>query len=189
MNKSKKIIIGLIGLGLSYSSSLYAFNDTHTVYVGAIYGKIKNNTAHGALINYRYEPEKHWGLLISLLNVKSNHKEDYSVSSSIYTSKLQQKNNVYALLVGPTYRITPLFSVYTQMGPMKLKYQENIYHPHMNVTDRHKIDTTSVIVHAGIDYNPIQNIALSLGYLYSNVTVSKRHIELSGLQLSLGYRF
>ncbi|QKJ48067.1 outer membrane beta-barrel protein [Proteus vulgaris] len=75
------------------------------------------------------------------------------------------------------------------MGYNKLKHQEDKYHPKINTTDSHVINTTSVIGQIGIDYNPVKDISFSLGYLYSDTKANKRHIELNALQLSLGYRF
>lgn len=184
-----KLILILISLILPYSSALYAYNESHTVYSGYIYGKLKGDTAKGPIINYRYETENAWGLLISLLYLNSNHKEPFKDPRFITPSIKQYKTKATALLIGPTYRITPKFSVYAQMGPNKLKHQENKFHPEINTTDTHRVDTTSVIGQIGIDYNPIKEVAINFGYLYSDTTANKRHIELNSIQLSLGYRF
>lgn len=184
-----KLALILISFALSYSSTLYANEKTHTLSGGYIYGKIKGDTAKGKIISYRYDTENAWGILISLLHLNTNHKEYFTAPRFTIPSTIKYRTKTTGLLIGPTYRITPEFSVYAQMGPNKLKYQEDKYHNEINTTDSHIVNTTSVIGQIGIDYNPIKDISLSLGYLYSDTTSNKRHIELSVLQFSLGYRF
>ena len=184
-----KLVLILISLALSYSSTLHAYDKTHTLSGGYIYGKIKGDTAKGEIISYRYETENAWGILISLLRLNANHKEHFIDPRFTIPSTRKYRTKTTGLLIGPTYRITPEISVYAQMGPNKLKHQEDKYHPKINTTDSHIINTTSVIGQIGIDYNPVKDISFSLGYLYSDTTANKRHIELNALQLSLGYRF
>ncbi|WP_435532331.1 Ail/Lom family outer membrane beta-barrel protein [Proteus vulgaris] len=184
-----KFILILSSLVLPFSSTLHAYNESHTIYSGYIYGKIKGDTAKGPIVSYRYEAENAWDLLVSLLYLNSNHKEPFKDARFITPSIKQYKTKTTALLIGPTYRITPNFSIYAQMGPNKLKYQEDKLHPKINTTDIHRVDTTSVIGQIGIDYTPIKEIAFNFGYLYSDTTANKRHIELNSIQLSLGYRF
>lgn len=184
-----KLALVLISLALSYSSTLHAYDKTHTLSGGYIYGKIKGDTAKGEIISYRYETENAWGILISLLSLNGNYKEYFIEPRFTIPSMTKYRTKTTALLIGPTYRITPEISVYAQMGPNKLKHQEDKYHPEINTTDTHIVKTTSVIGQVGIDYNPVKNISFSLGYLYSDTTANKRHIELSALQLSLGFRF
>ncbi|WP_109391669.1 Ail/Lom family outer membrane beta-barrel protein [Proteus cibi] len=184
-----KLALVLISLALSYSSTLHAEDKTHTLSGGYIYGKIKGDTAKGEIISYRYEAENAWGILISLLHLNSDHKEYFIDPRFTTPSAVNYRTKTIGLLIGPTYRITPKISVYAQMGPNKLKHQEDKYHLEINTTDSHIVNTTSVIGQIGIDYNPIKNISFSLGYLYSDTTANKRHIELSALQLSLGFHF
>lgn len=184
----KKSIITMCFI-LSFPSTLSAFEDTHTFYSGYIYGKIKENKAHGIIISYRYEPEESWGLLASVLYMKSDVQQFIDDSRFKTPSIFNQKSKVTALLIGPTYRITPYLSLYLQAGPTKINYKESIYHPEINTTDSVPIESTNMIGQAGIDFNPVKNIAVNLGYFYSNTTVQRRHIELNSLQLSLGYRF
>ncbi|WP_100158150.1 outer membrane beta-barrel protein [Proteus columbae] len=172
-----------------YLILLHAYDKTHTLSAGYIYGKIKGDTAKGEIISYRFETENTWGILISLLHLNTNHKEYFINPRFITPSILNYRTKTTGLLIGPTYRITPKISIYAQMGPNKLKHQEDKYHPEINTTDSHTVNTTSVIGQIGIDYNPIKDISFSLGYLYSDTTANKRHLELSALQLSLGFHF
>lgn len=184
-----KLILIFISLLLTYSPLTHAHTESHSIYTGYLLGKIKGDTAKGTIISYRYEPESTWGLLVSLLYLKANDKEPFNDPRFSLSSTINYKSEAIALLVGPTYRITPQISVYAQMGPSTLKHREDKYHPEINITDSHHVDTTSAIGQVGVDYNPIKNIALNLGYLYSDSTANKRHLELHSLQLSLGYRF
>lgn len=184
-----KLVFILITFALSYSSTLHAYSETHTVYGGYLYGKIKGDTAKGEIISYRYETENAWGILISLLRLNTNHKEHFIDPRFTISSTVKYRTKTTALLIGPIYRMTPKISIYAQMGPNKLKHQEDEYHSEINITDTHIVNTTSVIGQIGIDYNPIKNISFNFGYLYSDTTANKRHIELNALQLSLGYRF
>ena len=191
MNISKNLITTLTFLSLSYSSSLLAHNNdtAHTFSIGYIYSKITGNAAHGTQLNYRYESNNTWGLLVSLLHINSNHKENFSNVLFPIPSTLKQEYSATAILIGPTYRINSLFSIYAQMGPMKLKYHEYKHHPSISTTDTAIVDTSNYIAQGGIDYNPIKNFSINMGYIHSNAVVSKRRLELSGIQLSLGYRF
>ncbi|WP_290011200.1 Ail/Lom family outer membrane beta-barrel protein [Proteus terrae] len=184
-----KLVLILISFALSYSSTLHAYDKIHTLSAGYIYGKIKGDTAKGEIISYRYETENTWGILISLLRLNTNHKEYFIDPRFTTPSTIKYRTKTTGLLIGPTYRITPEISVYAQMGPNKLKYQEDKHHSKINTIDSHIVNTTSVIGQIGIDYNPIRDISFSLGYLYSDTTANKRHFELSVLQLSLGFRF
>lgn len=189
MNISKKLITVFFCFGILFSSSLYAHNGAHTFYGGYIFSKITGHSAHGTQLSYRYESDNTWGLLTSLLYINSNHKENFIDDRFQNTSKLKQKHTAVAILIGPTYRINSSFSVFIQMGPVKLKYKENKYHPTINTTDTHTVSTSNYIAQGGVDYNPLQNLSINMGYIYSNATVNKRRLELSGVQLSLGYRF
>ncbi|MEQ4923533.1 Ail/Lom family outer membrane beta-barrel protein [Proteus hauseri] len=189
MNIPKKLITTLIFLALSYSSSLYAHNDAHTFYGGYIYSKITGNTAHGAQLSYRYESDNTWGLLASLLHINSNREKNFSDGRFPTLSILEQKYSMTSVLIGPTYRINSAFSIYAQMGPVKIKYNEDKHHPFINTTDDCVVNTSNYLAQGGIDYNPIEYISINMGYLYSDATVNKRRIKLDGIQLSLGYRF
>ncbi|OAT21552.1 Ail/Lom family outer membrane beta-barrel protein [Proteus myxofaciens] len=184
----KKSIIAMCFI-LTCPSTLSAFENTHTFYSGYIYGKIKENKANGVIISYRYEPEEKWGLLASILYMKSDFKQFIDESRFKTLSIHNQKSKITALLIGPTYRVTPYLSLFIQAGPKKINYKESIYHPEINTTDSTFIESTNMLGQVGIDFNPLKNIAVNLGYFYSNTTVQRRHIELNSLQLSIGYRF
>lgn len=189
--KNKNILFSLVTCFImSYSSTLYAEdNKKHTVYGGYAYGKVKTNKAQGFIVSYRYEPVNPWGIMVSFLYINSNNKENFRDERYTLPSIYQQKMKISSVLFGPTYRINPKFSLYAQMGPQKIQYREYKHHPKNSVTDEYHVDSTNIIGHVGVDYNPLNNVVVNLGYFYADTLSNRRHFELSGVQLSLGYRF
>ncbi|QKJ48068.1 hypothetical protein G9394_04190 [Proteus vulgaris] len=95
-----KLVLILISLSLSYASTLHAYDKTHTLSGGYIYGKIKGDTAKGEIISYRYETENAWGILISLLRLNANHKEHFIDPRFTIPSTIKYRTKTTGLLIG-----------------------------------------------------------------------------------------
>ena len=185
----KKNLILFISFILPFSPSLHAFENNQEIYGGYIYVKIKNHKANCAIISYHYGSDIHWGMLLSLLHIKSTHQSHFIDASSLKLGTKDEHAKVSALLIGPTYRITPSLAIYAQMGPKKLKYRVDKSYSGVAVTDTIIVDTTNVMFQAGIDYSLRKNVGINLGYLHSDTESNKHNIRLNSIQLSLGYRF
>ncbi|KAB7897790.1 outer membrane protein OmpX [Rouxiella sp. S1S-2] len=156
-----------------------AFADTSTVTAGYAQGDAQGvvNKATGFNLKYRYEQDNNpLGVIGSFTYIEKDH----SLTDNSY-----QKGQYYGITAGPAYRLNDWASVYgvVGIGYGKFSSTEN---PDSTVL-RQKSDTSDVgfSYGAGLQFNPIENVALDVSYEQSRI----RSVDVGTWIAGVGYRF
>lgn len=180
----KKIrIISLIACVFMMSTLAQA--ETQTVSLGYAHIKPQQLKAlNGATLGYRYEFDDSWGALGNFTFAKGDRKESAEYAKGDF--------KYYSLMAGPTYRINEYISLYGQLGlaHFKAKFSANYDWGYSEHSSESK---TAVGWGAGMIVNPLENVAVTLGYEGSRFNFSKygsdSKMTTNGFNVGLGYRF
>ena len=123
-------------------------------------------------------------------NLKYRYEEDNSplgvIGSFTYTEKSRtassgdyNKNQYYGITAGPAYRINDWASIYGVVGVGYGKFQNNNY-PHKS-----DMSDYGFSYGAGLQFNPIENVALDFSYEQSRI----RNVDVGTWIAGVGYRF
>ncbi|CAK9884530.1 MAG: Outer membrane protein X [Candidatus Erwinia impunctatus] len=130
------------------------------------------NKANGLNLKYRYEESDNpLGWIGSFTYTEKNREE-----SGDYI-----KGQYYGFTGGPAYRLNDWASLYGVVGIGYGKYQSN------TTANRDKSDSSDVgfSYGAGMQFNPMQNIALDVGYEQSRI----RSVDVGTWIAGVGYSF
>ena len=122
-------------------------------------------------------------------NLKDRYEEDNSplgvIGSFTYTEKSRtassgdyNKNQYYGITAGPAYRINDWASIYGVVGVGYGKFQTT------GATDTNTSDY-GFSYGAGMQFNPIENVALDVSYEQSRI----RNVDVGTWIAGVGYRF
>lgn len=128
--------------------------------------------ANGFNLKYRYEDGSNpLGWIASFTYTEKDRTE-----SNVY-----KKGQYYGITAGPAYRLNDWASIYGVVGIGYGKFQQN-----SNVV-RDKTDSSDVGVSygAGLQFNPIQDVALDFGYEQSRI----RSVDVGTWIAGVGYSF
>jgi len=145
---------------------------TSTVTGGYAQGDIKNvqNKAQGFNLKYRYENDTALGYIGSLTYIaKTGSDEGEHI-----------KGQYYGITGGPAYRINDWASVYGVIGLGYGKFQQV-----ESLNDKSSSSDYGFSYGAGLQFNPIENVALDFSYEQSRV----RHNDVGTWIVGAGYRF
>lgn len=156
-----------------------AFADTSTVTAGYAQGDMQGvvNKANGFNLKYRYEQDNNpLGVIGSFTSIEKNSYQ----STGDYT-----KGQYYGITAGPAYRLNDWASIYAVVGLGYGKFQGT-----NNVSSadlREKSDTSDYgfSYGAGMQFNPIENVALDFSYEQSRI----RNVDVGTWIAGVGYRF
>ncbi|MDR3434056.1 MAG: outer membrane protein OmpX [Rouxiella aceris] len=156
-----------------------AFADTSTVTAGYAQGDMQGvaNKADGFNLKYRFEQDSNpLGVIGSFTYIEKDH----SLSSNSY-----DKAQYYGITAGPAYRLNDWASIYGVVGLGYGKFAENQYAESSVL--RQKSDTSDVgfSYGAGLQFNPMQNVALDVSYEQSRI----RSVDVGTWIAGVGYRF
>ncbi|VEB99294.1 Outer membrane protein X precursor [Cedecea lapagei] len=127
------------------------------------------NKAGGFNLKYRYENESPLGY----------------IGSFTYTQKSDTQNGVYnkgqyyGITAGPAFRINDWASIYGVVGVGYGKFQQSAFPEHNSVSDY------GFSYGAGLQFNPIENVALDFSYEQSRI----RSVDVGTWIAGVGYRF
>ena len=124
-------------------------------------------------------------------NLKYRYEEDNSalgvLGSFIYTEKSRtassgdyNKNQYYGITAGPAYRINDWASIYGVVGVGYGKFQTTEY-----PTYKHDTSDYGFSYGAGLQFNPMENVALDFSYEQSRI----RSVDVGTWIAGVGYRF
>ncbi|ECG0109319.1 outer membrane beta-barrel protein [Salmonella enterica] len=185
------IITGLMcgSMGFANASDLLQ----NTASVGYAFSHINDyGNLNGINLSYRYEFTPEWGILGSFTWATASKSErSGSVDEGLY--KYDSKLNYYSLLAGPVYRINDFVSLYGQIGVGYIKAHGSESDTYRNSYDKDNfsLSKTGFAYGAGVQFNPVKNLALTAGYegaTFSSVDDSGS-INPNGFNVSVGYRF
>ncbi|MFP1722462.1 outer membrane protein OmpX [Lonsdalea quercina] len=130
------------------------------------------NKLPGFNLKYRYEFDN------SPLGVIGSftYLQDSQTVNNVY-----QKGTYYGFSAGPAFRFNDWASIYGVVGMSSGKYTHNAD----NGTANAKNDDVGVVYGAGLQFNPMQNIALDVGYEQSRI----RSVDIGSWNVGVGYRF
>lgn len=160
----------LLGIGASS-----AFAGQSTVSAGYAQGDAQGvvNKAKGFNLKYRYDWDNNpLGVIGSF-----TYLEDSSSTSAGYYNKGQY----IGITAGPAYRLNDWASIYGVVGLAHGKYTHNA----SNGTDNNDNDDYGFSYGAGLQFNPIQDVALDVGYEQSRI----RSVDVGTWAVGVGYRF
>ncbi len=132
----------------------------------------KLNKANGFNLKYRYEDGSNpLGWIASFTYTEKDRS----------TGNDYQKGQYYGFTGGPAYRLNDWASVYGVVGIGYGKFQLN------NQTTYQKADTSDVgfSYGAGLQFNPIENVAIDVGYEQSRI----RSVDVGTWITGVGYSF
>ncbi|EBU9317221.1 Ail/Lom family outer membrane beta-barrel protein [Salmonella enterica subsp. enterica serovar Muenchen] len=187
----KKIAIAVVVAGVMFSgiSMANAAQLQNTASIGYAYSHIKDfGNLNGLNLSYRYEFTPEWGVIGSFSWLTG--KDNFRAGDGEDVSRFHDRLDEYSLLAGPTYRINDYVSLYGQVGVALGRVKENSYYPD-NYTESSSATKTAFAYGAGVQFNPVENIAVTLGYEGSSFKSGNGTDSFSpnGFNIGVGYRF
>ena len=185
----KKLSLAILAATTLMSGSALA--DNHTVSVGYAQSKMDNfKDIRGVNVQYRYEWDSAFSAIGSFSYMTAD--EDYADYSSATDSlKAHTEVKYTSLLVGPAYRINEYVSVYALGGLAYIKADDDWKWSNAGgISHREKdsYDSTSFAWGAGVQVNPTQDLAISLGYEGTKADLGN-DFSINGFNINVGYRF
>ncbi|WP_036768099.1 Ail/Lom family outer membrane beta-barrel protein [Photorhabdus australis] len=170
----KTLVASVVAVGLSVFA--FAANaGESTISGGYAQGHVKydgnkpNKDPKGFNIKYRYELDDHFGVISSATYTGYDFK---------YGDKKLTKLDMdyYSLMAGPTYRFNEYVSVYGLVGAARGKVKG---------PNDYSESKTSVGYGAGLQFNPMPNLAIDASYEYSKLG----DLKVGTWVVGVGYRF
>ncbi|HEY3984268.1 outer membrane protein OmpX [Cedecea sp.] len=127
------------------------------------------NKAGGFNLKYRYENDTPLGYIGSFTYTQKSDTQD-----GVYN-----KGQYYGITAGPAYRINDWASIYGVVGVGYGKFQATEFPAHESVSDY------GFSYGAGLQFNPIENVALDFSYEQSRI----RSVDVGTWIAGVGYRF
>lgn len=193
----KKTIVAALVVAGSLLTFQNAMADSQTVSVGWAHSDAENlNDLDGVNVQYRYE----WNSPVSLVTsftYMSGSDDDSWRDVWGNSNKQNVETKYYSLLAGPAYRINEYVSLYGLIGAaytkadVDYKWRSSVA---ANEADGHKTihgsdNSTNVAYAVGVSINPMENLAIYLGYEGSSADIYDDSVSIDGFNLGLGYRF
>ncbi|WP_337261479.1 MULTISPECIES: Ail/Lom family outer membrane beta-barrel protein [unclassified Serratia (in: enterobacteria)] len=174
--------------------STLAQADQHTVSVGYAQSKVQNlHNINGVNLKYRYE----WDSPVSVIGsfTYMSGKDDYSYLLARDIINNEAKIKYYSLSVGPAYRFNEFISAYGLLGfnRNKVDYSSQWYNYQGSYvlagSQSGNENKTSLMYGAGVQINPIENVAVDIGYEGSRLNIAGQSHDINGFNIAIGYRF
>lgn len=130
------------------------------------------NKAKGVNLKYRYEwDDSQLGAIGSF-----TYLEDSQTNDGLYT-----KGQYMGFTAGPAYRLNDWASLYGVIGLIHGKYTGN----ETDGSERNHNDDYGFTYGAGVQFNPLQDVAIDVGYEQSRI----RSVDVGAWAVGVGYRF
>jgi len=182
-------LIAILGL------STQAQADRQTITLGYAHSKVQDlKNINGVNVKYRYEWNSPFSIMGSFTYMGGKSDYSYLATKDIIDNKVDLK--YYSLSAGPAYRINSYVSVYGLVGvnynkadysTRWLNYESGSYRD-MGTSDG-SISKTSFMYGAGVQINPIENVAVDIGYEGSSLNDGEKDHAINGFNIGVGYRF
>ncbi|CDG21783.1 Attachment invasion locus protein [Xenorhabdus poinarii G6] len=158
----------------------------HTISVGFAQSDVKmeegerllGKDPRGLNLKYRYEVNDHWGVIGSFTLTR--------VDETLYLgniAKLNQEITYRSWMAGPAYRFNEYVSTYALIGAAKMSDFRT--GSGFGTYSLHNEEKTAVAYGAGLQFNPISNVAVDVTYEYSGLDNAK----VGTFVVGVGYRF
>lgn len=165
--------LSALAVVLAASVGTTAFAATSTVTGGYAQSDMqgKANKAGGFNLKYRYEQDNNpLGVIGSF-----TYTEKDNTSNGTYN-----KGQYYGITAGPAYRLNDWASIYGVIGVGYGKFQNNNF-----PNQKSDMSDYGFSYGAGMQFNPIENVALDFSYEQSRI----RNVDVGTWIAGVGYRF
>ena len=129
------------------------------------------NKANGFNLKYRYEQDNN---PLGVIGSFTYTEKDRTDASGDYN-----KTQYYGITAGPAYRLNDWASIYGVVGVGYGKFQNN------NFPNKSDMSDYGFSYGAGLQFNPIENVALDFSYEQSRI----RNVDVGTWIAGVGYRF
>ncbi|MGF1725025.1 Ail/Lom family outer membrane beta-barrel protein [Photobacterium nomapromontoriensis] len=183
MKKAQHIILAAI-TAVSLSTSAMAAE--HTLAVGVAQTQLDTapENLYGLNLKYRYDSGACLGFIASATITGRSHDKSYADMGNGTLVTTETTTYGYgSLSLGPVYRLSPIFSVYSTVG--YADYFVEIENKKTNKTYKPR-DEAMLSAGLGVQANVTNHLVIDAGYEY--VPFSS-HYDASTFTLGLGYRF
>ncbi|WP_339056872.1 Ail/Lom family outer membrane beta-barrel protein [Candidatus Regiella endosymbiont of Tuberolachnus salignus] len=175
--------VGYAHSDLKYSDSRKA-DDTNTVNVEA-----RERHVSGFNVKYRYEFTDQWGAITSFTHAQTSGTPGISLNGeAIKDASASYKLQYNSLMIGSTYRVNDWVSLYGMVGASNGRVHLHADKNVPGVQDsarRHSENKYAVAWSAGLQVNPLEQLAVDLSFEQSNPGEMKANTVVLGL----GYTF
>ncbi|MDX7989425.1 hypothetical protein FE392_19405 [Xenorhabdus sp. 12] len=183
----KNLLISTVLVGLAMTSLTANANGKHTISAGYALSKFQGEKDEdlkdpkGLNAKYRYEFNENLGIVGSF--TRTTQKYNSTDSSSKHSFDFSYN----ALMAGPSYRFNEYVSIYALLGAAYAEASGDItdYSSYGYTKDTYGENTTSAAYGAGVQFNPISNVAIDVSYEYTKLYEEK----LGTFVVGIGYRF
>ncbi|ECJ2577670.1 hypothetical protein C2K18_20185 [Salmonella enterica] len=137
-------------------------------------------------LKYRYEAQTPLGLMASFSWQSGKRGESGGIPGGM-SWRDDVKATYWSLMAGPAVRVNELVSLYALAGAGtgRAEVKERISMPGYNGRFTGSERRTGFAWGAGVQFNPVENVVIDLGYEGSKVGAAK----LNGVNVGVGYRF
>lgn len=184
----KKIVLSSLLLSAAGLAAVpVAQADTHSVSVGYAQSRIEHfKDIRGVNLKYRYEAQTPLGLMASFSWQSGKRGESGGIPGGM-SWRDDVKAMYWSLMAGPAVRVNELVSLYALAGAGtgRAEVKERISMPGYNGRFTGSERRTGFAWGAGVQFNPVENVVIDLGYEGSKVGAAK----LNGVNVGVGYRF
>lgn len=179
-----KNIIHIVILTCIFGISINAMAAEHTISLAYAQTNVKDfKNLKGVNAQYRYENQSPWGTVVS--STYTSGKEDYSFTHSEGEGKVKY----FSVLAGPSYRFNEYISIYGLAGFAHIKYNYEEYQRTGAFNYSEKTNKTEFAYGVGVSINPVENMAVNIGYEGTNAKFYDETIKFNGFNIGLGYKF
>jgi len=178
---------------LGFSSQALA--DQQTVSIGYAQSKVQGlNNINGVNLKYRYEWDSPVSVIGSFTYMSGSDDYSYRLTRDIISNNVDIK--YYSLSAGPAYRFNEYISIYGLLGLNynKVDYRsswtnyESGSYRYMG-SETGNINKTSLMYGVGLQINPMENVAVDIGYEGSSLDAADQSHSINGFNIGIGYRF
>lgn len=191
----KKLAIAAAILSI-LTISTQANADSQTITAGYAYGKVQDlKNLNGINIKYRYEWDSPFSIIGSFTYMSGDSDYSYYLGRDYIKNDVDMK--YYSFSAGPAYRINQYISIYGLLG---VNYNKADYKTHWyNYEGRENLvdmgtengsqSKSSFMYGAGIQINPLDYLAIDIGYEGSSFDDGRKSHSINGFNINVGYRF
>ncbi|WP_338883083.1 Ail/Lom family outer membrane beta-barrel protein [Xenorhabdus sp. TH1] len=188
----KVLLTSAIVAGLSIASFTANASGKHTISVGYAQSDVKmklegdklDKDPRGVNLKYRYEFNDNWGVIGSFTLTREGENQTLSSPTYGHLGKLTRDITYRSWMVGPTYRFNEYVSTYALIGTANIDDHQT--GSGLGVFTIHNENKSAVAYAAGLQFNPISNIAVDVTYEYSDLGDKAK---VGTFVVGVGYRF
>lgn len=190
----KKLVIATLVVS-TFGFGTAAQAGQSTITAGYAQSKVQDfKNINGVNIKYRYEWDSPVSVISSFTYMSGDKNESYNLYRDVIDNHAEVK--YYSLSVGPAYRFNQFISVYGLLG---LNYNKVDYKSSWNNYANGSYEymgeesgnqkKTSFMYGVGFQVNPMENLAVDIGYEGSSLDAGGKNRSINGFNIGVGYRF